>query len=128
MIPFSAASVAAYWERPLAPPLGQRLVAGREPPSEQQSEGQPEYSGASRLHLRRHRAPIMATQPTAIPFTDIQHTLIQPMDIQATHRRPMGIRATQALMVTLDRRLMATKATRDIPLTPLLQSMDYRTT
>ena len=48
----------AYWERLLALPLGERRVAGREPPSELRSEGQPGYSGGSLLHLHLHRAPI----------------------------------------------------------------------
>jgi hypothetical protein len=39
MILFNAALVAAYWERLLVLPLEQRRVAGREPPSEQRSEG-----------------------------------------------------------------------------------------
>jgi hypothetical protein len=42
MIPSNAALVGAYWERLLVLPLEQRRVAGREPPSEQQSEEQPE--------------------------------------------------------------------------------------
>jgi hypothetical protein len=42
MILFNAALVGAYWERLLVQRLEQRRVAGREPPSEQQSEGQPE--------------------------------------------------------------------------------------
>src|SRR6516162_4999530 len=58
MIRFNAASAGAYWERLLALPLGERRVAGREPPSELRSEGQPGYSGGSLLHLHLHRAPI----------------------------------------------------------------------
>lgn len=128
MIPSSAASVEAYWELPLVPPLEQRPVAGRELLSEQRSAGPPGYSVDSRRHHRRRRAPTMATQPTAIRFTDIQHTLIQPMDIQATHRRPMGIRATRVLMVIPARTPMGIKAARDTRVTPLLQSMDHRKT
>jgi hypothetical protein len=41
MILCNAALVGAYWERLLVLPLEQRRVAGREPPSEQRSEGQP---------------------------------------------------------------------------------------
>ena len=41
MIPFNAALVGAYWERLLVLPLEPRQVAGREPPSEQRSVGQP---------------------------------------------------------------------------------------
>jgi hypothetical protein len=41
MILFNAALVGAFWERLLVLPLEQRRVAGREPPSEQRSEGQP---------------------------------------------------------------------------------------
>src|SRR5215831_11505091 len=62
------------WERPLVPPLERRRAAGRVPRSEQRSEGQRGFSGASRLHRRRHRAPIMATQPTGILPIGIRHT------------------------------------------------------
>jgi hypothetical protein len=86
MILFNAASAGAYWERLLALPLGERRVAGREPPSELRSEGQPGYSVGSLLHLHLHRAPITATQPTATQLTDIPLT-----DIRATHSRAMGI-------------------------------------
>ena len=41
MIPSSAAWVEAYWERLLVLLSEQRRVAGREPRSEQRSEGQP---------------------------------------------------------------------------------------
>src|SRR5216683_6704076 len=99
MIPSNAALVGAYWERLLVLRLEQRRVAGREPPSEQRSEGQPGYLGVSLLHLYRHRAPITATQPTDIPLTDIR----------ATHSRAMDILAT-----------------RDTPLTPVPQVMDTR--
>src|SRR6516162_2661225 len=74
MILFNSVSAGAYWERLLALPLGERRVAGREPPSELRSEGQPGYSGGSLLHLHLHRAPITATQPTDIPLTDIRAT------------------------------------------------------
>ena len=64
MIQFNAALVGAYWERRLVLPLEQRQVAGREPLLEQRLAEQPEYLGVSLQHLHRHRAPIMATQPT----------------------------------------------------------------
>jgi hypothetical protein len=67
MIPFSAALAGAFWERLLVQRLEQRRVAGREPPLEQRSEGQPGYLGESLVHLHLHRAPISATQPTATP-------------------------------------------------------------
>ena len=81
MILFNAALVAAYWERLLVLPLEQRQVAGREPPLEQRSEGQPGYSGELRVHLRRHRAPISATQPTDLLLTDIRAMRSRAMDI-----------------------------------------------
>ena len=67
MIRSNAALVGAYWERLLVLPSEQRRVAGREPPSEQQSEGQPGYLGEWLLHLHPHRAPTTATQPRDIP-------------------------------------------------------------
>ena len=66
MILFNAALVGAYWERLRLLRLERRRVAGRGPPSARRSEGQPGYSGELRVHLHRHRAPIMATQPTAL--------------------------------------------------------------
>jgi len=103
MIRFNAASAGAYWERLLALPLGERRVAGREPPSELRSEGQPGYSGGSLLHLHLHRAPITATQPTDIPLTDIR----------ATHSRALGTPPTRAMGI----RVMDTLATMHIALT-----------
>src|SRR5882757_8441355 len=99
MIPFNAASVGAYWERLLVPPLERRRVAGREPHSGQGSAGQPGYSEELPVHLLRHRAPITATRPTDLLRTDTPST-----DIQATHSRAMD-----------------TQATRDSPLTPPLR-------
>ena len=113
MILFNAALVGAYWERLLVLPLEQRRVAGREPRSEQRSEGQPGYLGESLLHLHPHRAPITATQPTDI------------LDIRATRSRAMGIRATRDTLLTPVLRAMDTQATRDSPLTPV-RAMDTR--
>jgi len=103
MILFNAASAGAYWERLLALPLGERRVAGREPPSELRSEGQPGYSGGSLLHLHLHRAPITVTQPTGIPLTDIR----------AIHSRALGTPPTRAMVI----RVMDTLATMHIALT-----------
>src|SRR6266852_1803862 len=97
MIPFNAALVGAYWERLLVLSLEQRRVAGREPPSEQRSEGQPGYLGESLLHLHPHRAPITAIQRTDLLVTDIPPTRSRVMDTQAI---------------------------RDTPLTPVLRAMD----
>src|SRR5580693_216274 len=106
MIPFNAALVGAYWERLRVRLLEQRQVAGREPPSEQPSEGLPGYLAELRVHLHRHPAPISATQPTDLLLTDI---------------RAMGIRATPSPA-------MAIRATRETPLTPVLQPMDTKAT
>src|SRR6516162_4657692 len=45
MIPSNAALVEEYWEPLLVLPSEPRQVAGREPLSEQRSEGRPEYLG-----------------------------------------------------------------------------------
>ena len=108
MILFNAASVGEYWERLLVLPLEQRRVAGREPPSEQRSEGQPGYSGESLVHLHLHRAPISATQPTDLVLTDIR----------ATHNLAIDIRATRDTPLTPLLRAMDTQATQDSPPTP----------
>jgi len=104
MIRFNAVSAGAYWERPLVLPLGQRRVAGREPPSEPRSAGQPGYLGESLVHLHHHRAPISATQPTDLLLTDI---------------RAMGTQATRDIPATPVLRAMDTQATRVSPLTPV---------
>jgi hypothetical protein len=108
MIPSSVAWVEAYWGRLLVPPLEQRRVAGREPPSEQPSEGQPGYLGESQVHHLRHPAPISATLPTDLPFTVIP----------ATRSRAMGTQATPDIPLTPVLRAMDTQATRDSQLTP----------
>src|ERR1700731_4142396 len=118
MILFNAAWVGAYWERHLVLRLEQRRVAGREPPSEQRSEGQPGYLGESLLHLHPHRAPISATQPTGLLATGIRATRSRAMDIRATRDTPLTplLRATH------------TQATRVAPLTPVLRGMNCRAT
>ena len=97
MIPSSAASVAACWERPRVLRLEQRQVAGQEPPSGRRSEGRPEYSGALLVRLRRHRARITAIQPTDLLLTDLRHMDTQATDPQPTHSRAMDIRDTPVL-------------------------------
>jgi hypothetical protein len=96
MILSNAALVEEYWERLLVLLSEQRRVAGREPLSEQRSEGPPGYLGVSLLHHRRHRAPITATPPT--------DTAIQPMGIpltviRATRSRAIGIQANRGLPI-----------------------------
>jgi hypothetical protein len=113
MIPSSAALVGAYWVRLRVLRLEQRRVAGREPPSEQRSEGQPGYLGESLVHLRRHRALITATQTTDLLFTGIPLT-----DIQATRSRAMDILATQDTPLTPVLRAMDTQVTRVSPVSP----------
>src|SRR5712671_1605054 len=100
MILFNAASVGEYWERLLVLPLEQRRVAGREPPLEQRSEGQPGYSEELRVHLHRHRVPISATQPTVIPLTVIRATDSRAMDIRAMHRPATDTQATRDTPLT----------------------------
>jgi hypothetical protein len=128
MIPFNAALAGAYWERLLVLPLEQRRVAGREPPSEQRSAGQPGYSEELRVHPHPHRAPISDTQPTDLLLTDIR-----AMGTQATRDIPltpvlraMDIQATRDSPLTPDPRPMDTQATRDIPSTPVPRPMDTR--
>ena len=113
MILFNAALVGAYWERLLERLSEQRRVAGREPPSEQRSEGQPGYSEELRVHLHPHRALITATQLTGTPLTDIRAT-----DIPATRSRAMGIGGTRDTPLILVLRGMDTPAIRDSPPTP----------
>src|SRR5690348_14339120 len=121
MILCNAALVGAYWERLLVLPLEQRRVAGREPPPEQRSEGQPGYLEESLRHLHPHRAPITGTQPTDLL---LPATLL--MDLRATHSPVMGIQATQDTPSTPDPRPMDTQATRDRPLTPVPRPMVCR--
>jgi hypothetical protein len=122
--------VEEYWEPLLVLPSEQQQVAGREPPSERRSEGQPEYLGESLLHLHRHRAPITATRPTGTA------TLL--MDIPPIGTLLTGIRVTGSrAMVTPDIRdiplipipqAMDTQAAQDIPPTPVLRVMDTQAT
>jgi hypothetical protein len=123
MIPFNAASVGAYWERLRVLPLEQRQVAGREPPSEQRLEGQPGYSEELRVHLRRHRAPITATQPMDLLLTGIRATVIQ-----ATHSRAMEIRVTRDTPLIPVVRAMDTRIIRVSELTPVLRAIDTQAT
>jgi hypothetical protein len=113
MIPSNAALVEEYWEPLLVLPSEQRQVAGREPLSEQRSEGRPEYLGASLLPLHRHRAPITVTRPMG-------------MLTQATDIPPIGILLTD--IPVMDSRGTDSQAIRDTPLILLPQDMDTRAT
>ena len=123
MILFNAALVGAYWERLRVLRLERRRVAGREPPSARRSEGQPGYSGELRVHLHRHRAPIMATQPTALLLTGIRATVIQ-----ATHSRAMEIRVTRDTPLIPVVRAMDTRIIRVSQLTAVLRAIDTQAT
>jgi hypothetical protein len=125
MILFNAVWAGVYWEPLLVLPSEQRRVAGRERPSEQQLEVQPGYSAELRVHLLRHRAPIMATPPMDIPVTVIQVTRSRATDTQAARDTPptpvlraMDIRASRETPLTPVHRAMDTQATRDSPPTP----------
>jgi len=119
MIPFSAALAEEYWEPRLVQRSEQQPVADREPLLERRSEGQPGSSGVSLLHLRRHRAPITATQPTgmATQATDIR-------DTQLIRNRAMDIRVTRGLPVTPVPRLLDIKAALGNPATPARPTTD----
>jgi hypothetical protein len=118
--------------------LEQRRVAGREPPWEQRLEGQPEYSEELRVHLHRHRAPIMAIQPPDILPMGIRATRSRAMDIPATRDTRLtrvlpataiqatAIQATRASPLTPVPRAMDIRATRASPLTPVHRAMDTR--
>jgi hypothetical protein len=116
MIPSNVALAGAFWERLLVLPSEQRRVAGREPRSEQRSEGQLGYLEELRVHLHRHRAPIMATQPMDFPVTDIPAT-----DIPATRSRVTDTQAPQGTSPTPVLRAMDIRATRS-------PAMDIRAT
>jgi hypothetical protein len=117
MIPSSAALPVVFGGRLLVLPLERRQAAGREPRSEQRSEGQPEYSGVSRLHLRHHRALTTGTPPTV---TDIRLTVIHPTGIEPTRHPAMDIRDTSVLLHMLVSRAMDTRADLNTRITPLL--------
>ena len=78
----------------------------------------------SLLHLHRHRAPITATQPMDLLFTDIRATRSRAMDSQATQDsplpsapRPMDTEVIRVSPVTLRipvLRAMGTRAVRCI--------------
>jgi hypothetical protein len=121
MILFNAALVAAFWEQLPVLPLEQQRVAGREPPSEQRSEGQPGFSGESQVHHLRHRAPISATPPMDIPVTVIQATRSRATDTQAP-RDTRLTRLTRVLLAT------AIQATRNTPPSPVRQFMGITAT
>src|SRR5689334_17236250 len=97
MILSNAALAGACGERLRGLRLEQRRVAGRERPLERRSEGRLVQSREWLVHLHPHRAPITATRPTDLLLT--------------------GIRLTHS-------RAMATQATPDIPLIPVLRAMD----
>jgi hypothetical protein len=123
MIPSNAALAGEYWERLLVLPLEQRRAAGREPPSEQRSAGQPGFLGESLVHLHPHRAPISATQPMDPLLTGIRATVIQ-----ATHSRAMEIRVTRDTPLIPVVRAMDTRIIRVSQLTPVLRAIDTQAT
>jgi hypothetical protein len=115
-------------------PLEQRQAAGREPPSEQRSAGQPGFLGELQVHLHPHRAPISATQPTDLLLTDIRATHNRAMDMGAIRDTPLTpvlpathTQATRVAPQTPVLRGMDIQATRDTPPTPGLRDMDSRT-
>src|SRR5437868_2902371 len=120
MILSSAALVGAYWERLRVLPLEQRRVAGREPRSEQRSEGQPGYSEELQAHLHRHPVPITAIQHTATRLTHLLCT-----DIRATRSPAMDIPATRDTPPTPVPRLLDTPMPDTRP-TPVLHAMATR--
>jgi hypothetical protein len=141
MILSNAALAGAFWERLRVLPLEQRRVAGRVPPSEQRSEGQPGYLGESLVHLHRHRAPISATQPTATRRTDLLRTdiratpspaILRAMDTQPTQDSQLTPpRVTDRQVIrdtppTPDPRPLRRQAAQDSPLTPVLRAMVFR--
>jgi hypothetical protein len=117
-----------YWAPLLVRRLEQRRVAGREPPSEQRSEGRPALLEELRVHLHRHQAPTTATRPTELLLTDILLIVTQPMDTQATHSRAMDIQAIRGLPATPVPRPMDIRAALDNRLTRLHRAMGFQAT
>ena len=95
------------------PPLEQRRVVGRVPPSEQRLVGQLALSEASPLHLRLHRAPTTGTRLTVT---------------QPTHRRAMDTQAIRDTLPIPGLRATDTKAIRHSLLTPVPRPMDRQAT
>jgi hypothetical protein len=126
MILSNAAWPVVFGGRLLVLLLEQRRVAGRERLSGRRSVEQPGYSGASRRHLRRHRAPITATRPMDIRATATPATVIQAMDIPPTHHRGMDTQDIPVLPVTPIPRAMDTMVMRGTPLRLLHRITDTK--
>src|SRR6516164_7447146 len=101
-----------------------------EAPSERRSVEQPEYLGASLLHLLHHRAPITATRPTgmATQATDLPLIGILLTDIRAIHQWPTDTQAIRLVPVTSLPRPMDTTAMGGTPLIPVPRAIDHPAT
>ena len=136
MILFNAALPVVFGEQLPVRPSEQRQVVGREPPSEQRSEGQPGYLGESQVHHLRHPAPISAILPTDIPATDIPATRSRAMGTQVTQDTPLTpvVRAMDTLVIRVSPvsppipvyRAMGCKATPHGLLTPVHRTTDTK--
>jgi hypothetical protein len=104
-------------------------VVGQEQRSERRWEGQPEYSGASRVHLRHHRALITDTQLTGTQDTDIRAMRSRAMGTQAIRDTPPTpvLRAMDTQVIRVSP-AMDIRATRKGPLTPVSRALDIQAT
>ena len=129
MISSSAALPVVFGEQLPERPSEQRQVVDQEQRSAQRSEGRPEYSGASRVRLHPHRAPITATRLTGTHDTGIRVTPSRAMETQAIRDTlPTAVFRAMDTQVIRVSPAMDIRATRKGPLTPVSRALDIPAT